>query len=166
MSLNRWLPRALFVGLIIVGITLPAVGGHRQTTAQFQQAIDAVLRDAGYSVTHRTNSWKGGRITGATVTVAHHPACAKPIMVTPHSIEGVPPTASDRNLRYILNNVEREKPFPVRMLWEVAWLELRAAASIGRIPKPRRYLLAVDDPTACLLLTDPKWAHVWDGGAT
>ena len=162
MRLRSWGLRVMFVGLIVAGGASQLTGQTRADPGRFDAAVTHALTQAGFTVATHTQTWLAGKIKGSASLVARHPDCRAAIVVTSGSVAAAP--SADGGMSTLIYGDLHAAALPrLAIVGETARLELHWAMALGRHHRPPRRLLMVQDPSACLLLTDPHWQSVWSG---
>jgi hypothetical protein len=150
--------------LLLTLVTAGCVFELRTTNPTTQDApikIRQILRQAGYTVGVRRQSWLGGEIAGEISIIAKHPACRESVVVTEVLLTVLPATTGSAPQLYIYDTWMGPLPSRLQILRIAAKLELGSFAAFGRVARPPRTMLAIRDPSACLALTSIPWRKFW-----
>lgn len=162
--MNRAGLRAAFAALLAAGVLVQLSAGP-PTSGNLLPAARTVLVRAGFRVDpeHRA-TWAAGatRVEESLEIVARHPACAQPVRVRTRSFFERTDDADRRpGQLYIFGKQRRTSAPRLALLSEEIRMQARYLLSFGRGHRPTPSLLLVDDPSACLALTDPDWRSIW-----
>jgi hypothetical protein len=118
------------------------------------------LRVAGFAVERHREGWAGTRAAGRRSLLARHPACAQPIVV--EAMGALNPRRDDR-LAYFYGDASGAPPGLVTFAVNALAMAWNHALPWRESPRPSIKMLAVTDPSACLVITAVEWRRVWFG---
>lgn len=153
--------RALLLVLVLAGAGFQLSDEPSPSGRQTVPVLRTILVDAGFRVDESKESWMNDEIKGRSFFVGKHPLCRSPISISLVGLDERSPDGSHDGRIYIYDDWEGPLPPRLAVLWRAARLELRSLLSFGRVPKPPRRMVAVNDTSACLSLTTPSWRKLW-----